>query len=82
MATHIFDASGRFISEGKNLRIVIAHAKKRGVARISATPIESKFYTLLVRMTYSDGSYAVYNFADASLCAKFHEKRWPGKFMW
>ena len=79
MTTHIMDQYGRFFSEGKNLRVVLSHAKKRGVLSIEG--IRQANGNILLNMHYTDGFTAVYNFSSESVCRAFHDKRWPGKLV-
>lgn len=77
MSVHLFNSNGIFIREGKNLAMVMRHAKNRGVKSINAEKLDdSKFYQVYIKMTFNDDYYVVYNFASIQLCNHFHSKRW------
>ena len=73
----LFNSTGDFIREGKNLAYVIRHAKNRGVKSIKTEKLtDSNFYRVSIKMTFNDSYYVVYNFASIHLCNSFHSKRW------
>ena len=68
----IKDSSGRVVSTSKNLRGIIARTGKLGAPRAT---VEPKATGATLRVHWHDGSHAVAEFADESICRKFCTKR-------
>lgn len=66
MTTQIINPQNQCVSEGRNLRIMLDHARKRGgVKRITIGRItDSRFHEAIVNVFYNDGFRAVTNFAS------------------
>lgn len=66
MTTHIFNPQNICVSEGRNLGIMLRHAKKRGgVARITIDKLVGyRRDEALVNVFYNDGFRAVTNFSS------------------